>query len=272
MLKIGDFSKLTRISIRMLRYYDEKGLLKPVETDRFTGYRYYNEDQLPTACRIAALRDMGFSLNAVKEMLKCYDNPEEMERHFLIQIAELSSIVEENTYRIHLLDTALKRLRKGNDMNYDVILKTIPERYAACVRMIIPRYQDEGTVWSVLCNETDDMNLIPDDPCICSVSFHDGEWKETDVDVEAQKTVKGKYNDTDHVKFKALPAVTVACATYRGSYELIGEVYSAVYAWADANGYVCDGPMTNIYHVSPHETQNPDEFVTEVCLPVKKKA
>lgn len=101
--------------------------------------------------------------------------------------------------------------------------------------------------------------------------FHDAEWKETDVDVEAQKTVKGSYPDTEHVKFKTLPPVTVASATYQGAYELIGEVYSVVYAWAEANGYETDGPMTNIYHVSPHETQNPDEFVTEVCLPVKKK-
>ena len=59
MLKIGDFSKLSRVSIRMLRYYDEIGLLKPVETDRFTDYRYYSEAQLPTVCRIKALRDMG---------------------------------------------------------------------------------------------------------------------------------------------------------------------------------------------------------------------
>ncbi|MBR2811650.1 MAG: MerR family DNA-binding transcriptional regulator, partial [Solobacterium sp.] len=62
MLKIGEFSKLARISVRMLRHYDEIGLLKPAETDPFTDYRYYREDQLPTAGRIAALKDMGFSL------------------------------------------------------------------------------------------------------------------------------------------------------------------------------------------------------------------
>ena len=62
MLKIGEFSKLSRISVRMLRHYDEIGLLKPAEIDRFTDYRYYREDQLPMAGRIAALKDMGFSL------------------------------------------------------------------------------------------------------------------------------------------------------------------------------------------------------------------
>ena len=62
MLKIGEFSKLSRVSVRMLRHYDEIGLLKPAEIDRFTDYRYYREDQLPIVCRITALKDMGFSL------------------------------------------------------------------------------------------------------------------------------------------------------------------------------------------------------------------
>ena len=56
MLKIGEFSKLSRVSIRMLRHYDEIGLLHPASIDPFTGYRYYSEDQLPTAGRITALR------------------------------------------------------------------------------------------------------------------------------------------------------------------------------------------------------------------------
>ena len=58
MLKIGDFSKLSRVSIRMLRHYDDIGLLKPAEIDHFTGYRYYREEQLFTIGRINALKDM----------------------------------------------------------------------------------------------------------------------------------------------------------------------------------------------------------------------
>lgn len=69
MLKIGEFSKLSRISIRMLRHYDEAGLLAPARIDRFTGYRYYREEQLITAGRIAALRDRGFGVAATGEML-----------------------------------------------------------------------------------------------------------------------------------------------------------------------------------------------------------
>ena len=62
MLKIGEFSKLSRVSVRMLRHYDDIGLLTPAYIDRFTDYRYYSESQLPTVCRITALKDMGFRL------------------------------------------------------------------------------------------------------------------------------------------------------------------------------------------------------------------
>ena len=76
MLKIGEFSKLSRVSVRMLRHYDEIGLLKPAEIDRFTDYRYYREDQLPVAGRIAALKDMGFSLADIVRILEVYDDRE----------------------------------------------------------------------------------------------------------------------------------------------------------------------------------------------------
>ena len=156
-------------------------------------------------------------------------------------------------------------------MKYNVTVKTLPERYAACVRMTLPRYEDEGMVWSVLCSETAPLHLVPDDPCYCSVTFLDGEFKESDVEVEAQKTVKGIYPDTEHVQFRTLPPVTVASCVFQGGYSHIGEANEAVVAWLADNGYECCGPMFNIYHVSPAETQNPDEFVTEVCYPVRKR-
>ena len=156
-------------------------------------------------------------------------------------------------------------------MNYNVTIKTLPARYAACVRMTIPCYEAEGMVWDVLCCETDHMPLVPDDPCYCSVTFLDEEYKERDVLIEASKTVRGRYPDTEHVRFRTLPAVTFASATFRGPYDKICAANAAVAAWVRDNGYAFDGLFFNIYHVSPHETRNPEEFVTEVCYPVRKR-
>ena len=193
MLKIGEFSKLSRVSVRMLRHYDEIGLLKPAEIDRLTEYRYYREDQLPVVCRITALKDMGFALADIVRILAVYEDREAL------------------------------------------------------------------------------VHLQPADPCLCAVTFLDGEFKETDVEMEAWKTVRGQYHDTEHVKFRTLPEVTVASCIFKGPYTCINEVIAAVASWIQSNGYEFNGPMFNIYHVSPKETKNPEEFVTEVCYPVRKR-
>src|SRR5689334_16320154 len=69
MIKIGDFARLSQVSVVTLRYYDEQDLLKPVKVDAFTGYRFYSAEQLPRLNRILALKDLGFSLDQVKLML-----------------------------------------------------------------------------------------------------------------------------------------------------------------------------------------------------------
>jgi len=270
MLKIGEFSKLSRVSIRMLRHYDEIGLLKPAYIDHDTGYRYYEAGQLPAAGRIAALKDMGFGLSAIGQMLIHADDADWLECQLRLKQAELQEQHALLAYRLQLLDTAVKRLRKAEMMKYDVTLKTFPERYAASVRMIIPDYMQEGLLWGMLMEETVPLNLIDDDPCYCSAVFHDQEFKETNVDVEVYKTVKGRYPDTEHVRFIMLPEVTVASATCKGSYEQMDKVMACVAQWICDNGYSFCGPAFNIYHISPYETDNPDEYVTEVCYPVQK--
>ena len=152
--KIGEFSKLSRVSVRMLRHYDEIGLLKPAEIDRFTDYRYYREDQLPIAGRIAALKDMGFSLANIIRILEVYEDREQLEKFFSARQKELEVISQDTAYKLTLLDAARKRLRKEEDMSYNVTLKTIPERYAATVHMVIPRYEDEGIIWGKLAEDT----------------------------------------------------------------------------------------------------------------------
>ena len=69
MIKIGDFARLSQVSVVTLRYYDEVELLKPVKVDAFTGYRFYSADQLPRLNRILALKDLGFSLEQIRLML-----------------------------------------------------------------------------------------------------------------------------------------------------------------------------------------------------------
>ncbi len=272
MLKIGDFSKLSRISIRMLRHYDEIGLLVPASIDDFTGYRYYSVAQLPAAERIQSLKDMGFGLSVIGEILQKYGDAEEMERFLELKRAELEEQVYTTRQRLQLLDNAIKKLRKdGTYMDYNVTLKILPERYVASVREVIPAYNAEGMLWQMLNEETAAQRMQMANPGYGLAVFHDEGYKESDVDVEIQIAVTGQYEDTAHVKFKKVEPVQMASATYKGSYDQITRASEAVANWIEANGYDFDGASFCIYHVSPHDAASPEQLVTEVCYPVKKK-
>ena len=268
MLKIGDFSRLSRVSIRMLRYYDDNDLIKPVKVDECSGYRYYSEQQLITMGKINALKEMGLGVAAIKEILKCGDNPKEMERFFYIQKALLTEEARKIENRLGLLDAALKRLGKEEKMKYDCVIKEMPERYVASVRQILPKYEEEGRLWHILFSETAKLGMVP---CGTAMAvLHDKEYKEADVDVEVQIEVKGSFADTENVRFKKAEKAQVVSTTFKGSYDQFSDVYSEMAAWVSENGYEFCGAMMDIYHVSPNETRNPDEFVTEVCCAVKK--
>lgn len=272
MLSIGIFSKLSRISIRMLRHYDELGILVPKSTDSNTSYRYYGEEQLLTASRIVEMRDMGFGIAVIGEILKNYDNPKALAEFLTVKQAEVQSDAEEISRRLLLLETAIKRLRKDDTaMKYNVTLKTMPERYVASVRKVIPAYDQEGMLWQTLMQETAKLGMHIADPCNGLAIFHDEGFKAKDVDVEVQITVKGSYSNTENVVFKTVPAIEIASATYKGSYEQMPTVNQAVANWVKDNNYEFDNMMFCIYHVSPSDTKNPDEYVTEVCYAVKKK-
>lgn len=272
MLKIGDFSKLSRISIRMLRHYDEIGLLVPESIDKFTGYRYYSEAQLLQANRINALKDMGFSLAVIAEILKTYNDPKTLKEYLLLKQAELMELAEKTATQLRILETTINRIGKDdNVMDYSIVLKEMPQRYVASFRKTIPSYDKEGVLWEQMMKELASLNVQYENPCICISIYHDKEYKEHDVDVELQVSVQGRYENTEKVVFKTVPSEFVASATFKGSYDRITAVNQAVASWIRDNDYEFNGAMFNIYHVSPAQVKKPDELVTEVCFPVKKK-
>ena len=271
MLKIGEFSKLSHVSVRMLRHYDEIGLLHPQRVDPITGYRLYGEEQLFTAGKINVYRGMGFGLTAIAGLLHEAD-PQKLRAMLERQQESLREQSEEMSQMLHRIKLAIAQLGEESTMaNYDVTIKEIAPRYVASVRDILESYNYEGRLWHYMMKETADQNLTPANPCLAFGIFHDAEYKERDVDVEIQMTVEGNYHDTEHVRFKTEPAVCVASAIHYGSYETISDASAAVAAWVEKNGYQMCGVMFNVYHVSPHETQNTDELVTEVCIPVKRR-
>ena len=271
MLKIGDFSRLSRISVRMLRHYDELGLLTPLYTDPDSGYRYYGPAQLARANRIRSFREMGLGLQSIRLILQTGEDADAIRARLCAQRTALESQLESTSRQIRLLDAALSQLRKDDfSMQYDVTLKQFPAMPVASVRGRLRSYADEGQLWHLLMEETASRPLSYAQPCYALAIFHDKEFKESQVDVEIQMTVKELCPDTEHVKFKMTEPVQFASAVFQGSYEQIGPVNQAVAQWIEDNGYALASSMFNIYHVGPHQAQDPADYVTEVCYPIQK--
>jgi DNA-binding transcriptional MerR regulator len=113
MLRIGKFSRLSQVPVRTLRYYDEIGLLKPAQADRFTGYRYYSVDQLPRLNRILTLKDMGLSLDQIAQLLEDELSPAEIRGMLRLKRAQIQQHIEEEQGRLARVEAQLRQIEEG---------------------------------------------------------------------------------------------------------------------------------------------------------------
>jgi len=124
MIRIEDFSKLSMVSIKTLRYYDQMGLLRPINIDLETGYRYYTVGQLPRLNRILALKDLGFSLQQIDQVLNEGVPPEQLRGMLRLKHAELQRQIADEQERIVRIEARLQMIDMEDIMpDYDVILK-----------------------------------------------------------------------------------------------------------------------------------------------------
>lgn len=113
MLRIGEFSRLSQVPVRTLRYYDEIELLKPAKVDCFTGYRYYSVDQLPRLNRILTLKDMGLSLNQIARFLEDDLSPTEIRAMLRLKRAQIQQHLEEEQERLARVEAQMRQIEEG---------------------------------------------------------------------------------------------------------------------------------------------------------------
>lgn len=274
MVKIGEFSKLSRISIRMLRHYDEIGLLKPETSDPVNGYRYYSVRQLAITGRIYTLKEMGFGLSEISEILKFYNDREKLGNYLYAQQEKLVKEAEETAYRIHLLETAIGRLGKDDSMEYKTEIRKIPATKVISIETTIPGYRNEDEAWDKMSGRLKGMDSAILEPDYCKTIYR-GAQDDGSLKVELQVAVASGTENGDGLK--EVPGMECACVSYKGGYDNINDVYDTISKWIEDNGYIVAGESFNIYHKGPYENEikkesiKEEEYFTEVCFPVKKK-
>ena len=158
---------------------------------------------------------MGFSLAAISEIMSQYHDADQLRKYLQIKLAEIKEQAEQTQDKLRLLETTIKRLGKDDTaMKYDVTFKKIPQRYVASLRKTIPAYQDEHILWEQMSQETG-CALQMANPSYSLAVFHDEGYKESDVDVEIQIAVQGRYENTGSINHPS-PKGGGACKTSLG--------------------------------------------------------
>ena len=225
MFRIGDFSKLTQVSIRMLRYYDEVGLLKPARVDERTGYRLYSIDQIPVIQQIILLRDMEFNVAEIACALANWEDS------FIIgqlekKKKEIHAAIRRELEHIAKIEAAIKDIREEKlAVHYNVTLKSIPSHKILSLREVIPNYHREGELWKELFAFIEEERIdIPKGAGNIAI-FHDSDHKDADVDVEVGVLVKQLGQNKGRFGYRETEAVdTMACVMVYGPFDNIARV------------------------------------------------
>ncbi|RPH56247.1 MAG: MerR family transcriptional regulator [Chloroflexi bacterium] len=271
MIRIGEFSRISQVSIKTLRFYDEVGLLHPAQVDDFTGYRYYTFSQLARLHRILALKEMGFPLEQIGHLLDDEVSPDQLRGMLKARRAEIKARLDDEMERLARVEARLKQIEEESIMSQiEVVIKKVEPQQIASVRDIIPTYAEQGGLWGELEGYLAMQRVRPVGACL--TIYHDEEYKERDVDAEVCEPIgSAAPGESRRVKVRTLPAAEVASAVHRGPYVTLGKSIQDMIQWLEANGYHITGPEREIYlQPGRNGSQNDPETVTEVQFPVEK--
>ncbi len=263
MFTIGEFSRLSHVSSRMLRHYDAIGLLRPAHTGAENGYRYYDAAQLPILLQIESLKSYGFKLAQITELLTL---PQEE----LVQRIHGRRL--EADEELHGFRKTLRRMEdeiikmEGKSMVQDkyhvIVMSTPPQRVFGIRRKVsIAEIHD---LFQELHKEIGKRGLIR--AGATQLIYLGEEFSYENMEVEAQVQVSG-----EHPEVQDLPSQLCVATTHMGSYERVKDAYDAICSWLlEHPEYKVSGPGIERYIKDEKSVSDPEELETGVLFPVTR--
>lgn len=269
MLKIGEFSELSSISINMLRHYDKIGLLIPEHVDQVSGYRYYDKEQLVQSNRIVALKAMGFGLGEIKEANSM--NQSEIQNLLQVKLQSKQDEIKSIQNQIMRINKAMQMSSENKEYALSIITKMIPKLWVVSFRGRISDFPQEGLLWKKLMEECEKQDIMVSADSVAMAVNHGINDEENGFDVEVQLSVEKSQKCNGDIKIYRIPECTVASIIFQGSYARIDSINSFVARWLENNQFEISGKVFSIYHNSPRESKSEENFVTELCFPISPK-
>jgi DNA-binding transcriptional MerR regulator len=269
MLTIGGFAQIGQVSPRMLRHYDELGLLRPERVDAVTGYRFYEISQLSRLHLLLALRDLGFSLEQIRDVLEDELSTEQLRGMLRLRRAQVEEVVGEERARLRRIEARLRALEGRDQMpSQDIVVKTTQPLRVAEATGSAPGFGSENLapVFADLYPRViAQLERTGARPGLCVAWYEESD--DGSVTVHAGFDISDqRVHGDDGIRVRDLPPVEVASVVYRGSMENVGATYEALTRWIDDSGYRLAGWSRELYHAWCESDQS--QNVTEIQLPV----
>lgn len=264
MLSIGQFSRACSVTIKTLRHYEKVGLLPPAHVDPFSGYRYYEAEQIPAMLLIQRLKRYGLSLVEISRILA---QPETGRDALIRQRAALEAAMAQTAETLRELDRHLANLeRTGSIMAYQ-------EQYAISTQNVEPRFilssrqkmsiEDFGAAYGRLFEQAARQHLALDG--VTLAIYHDEEFHCEHTDIEVAVGVSRAQDAT-----RALPGGLMAVTTHCGPYSSLSDAYGALTRWIAQNGYRIVGAPYEIYRRNQFDRLPPEQWETDIFFPVER--
>lgn len=262
MLKIGDFSKLSQLTVKALRFYEKEGLLKPASVDEWTGYRSYETTQLTLAAKIKSYRQLGLSIEEIRAILSGAD-----EKAVLSEKADTMYFQKAN---METRLSIIKSILEGKKMHDQVNEKNLPEMIVFSSETVLAKMEDKTSWIPSLGKECLELNpnVKCTDPEYEFCELLDGEYRKTNVRIRHSQAVRTAGKESETIKFRKLPATKVLSIYHKGAYETLGEAYAFIMEYAEKNGYRPIGLPRECYIDGIWNRETPDEYLTEIQLPI----
>lgn len=278
MFRIGEFSKIGQVSARQLRRYDDMGLLKPLQVDRFTGYRYYSAGQLPQLNRILALKELGLSLAQIGQYLNDQISTDELRGMLALKRSQIEQNLQQEVARLRYIESRIDQIDKHGMLGSDeVVLKQVPAQPYLSIRDKFSSLVDGFMLMANMKNLLADK-IKPADIGYFTAVMHSKQFSDDELDIEIGLAVNApidlrlQITDEHTLNSSKLPPVEHMLTTVRVGPPQTGHgSFAAMGVWLEANNYSLAGPGREVFinFPPPHLAH---QAVTELQFPVIKNS
>lgn len=267
MYSIGEFSKITGLSVKAIHLYHEKALLIPNAVDPESGYRYFDQHNVEKAHAIALLKEMTFSLNEIAELLKDYDDESEI----VSFLERKKSNIEFQLKQLKSVSISIEKIIQSEketaamlaNSEFEILEKNLSPTLIASIRWK-GKYSDSGKAFSKLGWAVGrHMSGKP------LGLYYDMEYKEDGADIESCFPVKKKTDAAD-IQFRDLPAGKFVTLIHKGSYDQLSRSYGKLFDYIKSKNYSAIAPIREVYLKGPGMIfkGNPKKYLTEIQIQV----